>query len=193
MQFYNRTVSSKKGDNVSRNQFIVSVRRVADLEMTLCETLNRKCHPANVKSFFVVVSWLGDGKIWYALMFLLPVLYGEGGLSTSWLMVQVGGVNLVLYKIIKQLIGRARPCEINANISLGTAPLDQYSFPSGHTMHAVAFSMIATASHPELAWLLYSFSSLVALSRVVLGLHYPTDVIAGAAIGATVAAALAAA
>jgi undecaprenyl-diphosphatase len=105
-------------------------------------------------------------------------------------MVKVGVVNLALYKLIKTLTGRARPCAVSANIILGTAPLDQYSFPSGHTMHAVAFSMIAAAHHPELIWVLVPFSCLVATSRVVLGLHYPTDVLAGGVIGAYVASML---
>ena len=61
------------------------------------------------------------------------------------------------------------------------------SFPSGHTLHAVSFTVLATSSFPELAWLLVPFATLVAASRVVLGLHYPTDVAAGAIIGATLA------
>jgi undecaprenyl-diphosphatase len=176
---------------VSKNQLILSLRRVADFEMTLCEKINRRCEPTHARGIFVVVSWLGDGKVWYVLMLLLPVFYGESGVWTSWIMIKIGAVNLVLYKIIKQLTGRARPCEVSPNIALNSAPLDQYSFPSGHTMHAVAFSMIVVSQHAELILLLGSFTCLVALSRVILGLHYPTDVIAGGAIGGTVAAMLA--
>jgi undecaprenyl-diphosphatase len=69
----------------------------------------------------------------------------------------------------------------------GTPALDRYSFPSGHTLHAVSFTILATASFPQLTWLLAPFATLVAASRVVLGLHYPTDVAAGALIGALLA------
>jgi undecaprenyl-diphosphatase len=74
-------------------------------------------------------------------------------------------------------------------IRAGTPPLDRYSFPSGHTLHAVSFTAIATAHFPELGWVLVPFTVLVAASRVVLGLHYPSDVLAGAAIGAALAGA----
>ena len=67
------------------------------------------------------------------------------------------------------------------------APLDEYSFPSGHTLHAVSFTLIAVHYYPKLAWLLLPFAVLVALSRVVLGLHYPSDVLAGALLGAGLA------
>jgi undecaprenyl-diphosphatase len=67
------------------------------------------------------------------------------------------------------------------------APLDEFSFPSGHTLHAVAFTLVALAHYPALAWLLIPFSASVSASRVVLGLHYPSDVLAATAIGSALA------
>ena len=175
---------------MSTEQLMITVKRMMDFEMAVCEVLNRKSYPSRVRTFFVIISWLGDGKAWYLLMVTLLLIYGESGLATSWSMVKIAIVNLVIYKIIKQLTSRQRPCVVSANIALGTAPLDQYSFPSGHTMHAVAFSMVVTARHPELTCLLVAFSAFIALSRVTLGLYYPTDVIAGGLIGGYVASVL---
>src|SRR5262245_56986227 len=159
-------------------------------EVIVCGFFNRISHRPKVKTFFVLISELGDGIAWYALIFALPFIYGQDGVATFFDMVKVGVINLLLYKTIKQIAGRPRPCSVSTSITVGTAPLDQYSFPSGHTMHAVAFSIIAVTHHGELAWLVAPFSCLIAMSRIVLGLHYPTDVIAGGIIGGYVASLL---
>jgi undecaprenyl-diphosphatase len=136
-----------------------------------------------VRGCFRIVSRLGDGVFWYVLMALLPLLYGQTGARTALQMALTALAGLALYRWLKLRLVRERPHVLHAGIHAAAPALDRYSFPSGHTMHAVAFTLLATEHFPELVWLLLPFTVLVALSRVILGLHYPSDVLAGAAIG----------
>jgi undecaprenyl-diphosphatase len=134
------------------------------------------------------VSRVGDGWIWYAIFVCLPIAQGATGTSASVRAVAVGLVNLILYKIIKRWIARPRPYCTCPGICARTRSLDEFSFPSGHTLHSVAFSVILSAYFPLLGYFVWPLTLLIALSRVVLGLHYPSDVIVGALIGGITAA-----
>ncbi len=162
-------------------------RRVDAIEHAWCLRLNRGCSRPAVRDIFAAISKLGDGSFWYVLIVLLPVIYGETALYPAVRMAIVGVVGVALYKYLKSRLVRERPYISLAGITAGTRALDRYSFPSGHTLHAVSFTTLAVTSFPELAWLLVPFAGLIAASRVVLGLHYPTDVAAGAIIGAALA------
>jgi undecaprenyl-diphosphatase len=158
-------------------------QRVDHAERALCLGINRGCRVPAVKHFFAIVSRLGDGPLWYALMLLLAVGGGADGAVAAARLALTGVLGVGIYRLLKQRCVRERPYVMHEGILLGTAPLDRYSFPSGHTLHAVGFTLVATAAVPELALVLVPFTALVAASRVVLGLHYPSDVLAGAAIG----------
>jgi len=120
-------------------------------------------------------------------MGLLVVVDGLAGMRASVHMALTGVLALTLYKSLKRWTRRPRPFAADLRIRAWVRPLDEFSFPSGHTLHAVSFSIVALAYYPWLATLLVPFSACVALSRVVLGLHYPSDVLAATAIGAALA------
>lgn len=152
-------------------------------EYRLCRRLNRGVEHAWVRVLFRTASRLGDGIVWYALMLALPLLYGDPGLQVALVMLATSALNLATYKFLKRTFVRERPFIRHAGISLAQAPLDRYSFPSGHTLHAVAFTWQACAAFPELGLVLVPLALAIAASRVVLGLHYPTDVLVGALLG----------
>ena len=164
-----------------------SLYRINQLDLALCLRLNRLSHVGFWRGFFRIVSRVGDGVFWYSLALALPVIHGAGAWPTVGRMLVAGVLGLALYKWLKKRTSRPRPFQVYAAISAAAPALDRFSFPSGHTLHAVSFSLVAAAGFPELAPIVFPFALLVGISRPVLGLHYPSDVLAGALLGTAVA------
>jgi undecaprenyl-diphosphatase len=163
-----------------------ALQRIQRWDERLCERSNRWLHVRTLLHVFRGVSWLGNGIFWYALMLWLLLREPREAALPVLHMVFVGIVCTAAYKMLKTGTLRPRPYQSLLHIEAGAQPLDAFSFPSGHTLHAVGFTVVALAYWPWLAPLLVPFTLLTAASRVALGLHYPSDVLAGAALGATV-------
>ena len=168
----------------------VALESLLEWDRRWARRLNASVGVASVRILFRLVSRLGDGVFWYSVMLAVIVTQGRAGLDTALRMLAAGLIGLAVYKLLKSKTTRPRPYKVLGGIRAGIAPLDAFSFPSGHTLHAVAFTVVAVSHFPALASALVPFTLLVALSRVVLGLHYPSDVLAGAAVGALVAQAV---
>ena len=164
----------------------LSLERVSRWDMQVCLRFNRICRNLSWRLLFRCVSILGDGIAWYALLAFLLLRERNAAVVPVLHMVAVGLICTVVYKWIKARTLRPRPYQAHIGIEYFATPLDRFSFPSGHTLHAVAFTLTALSYYPYLAWLLVPFTMLIAISRVVLGLHYPSDVLAGAVLGAAI-------
>ncbi|WP_174493323.1 phosphatase PAP2 family protein [Acinetobacter sp. Marseille-Q1623] len=161
--------------------------KILDLDLKGCLYLNNLSHVQHIAVFFKVISRFGDGTFWYLMLFIVwlnkGLLYGLKLLYV----VLSALIGTGIYKILKHKTVRPRPYQVHQVIRLGERPLDHFSFPSGHTLHAVMTTVVLGYIQPVLLLIMMPFTILVALSRMVLGLHYPSDVIVGALIGATVA------
>jgi undecaprenyl-diphosphatase len=171
-----------------------SARRVSgtlawldQVELTACRRLNRVVRRNGALQLFRVASRLGDGVLWYALIGVLALAFGPEGRQAALECAFAGVAGLLIYRHLKNVLVRERPYMTHAVIVCAGKPLDRFSFPSGHTLHAVSFTVIAASAFPALALVLVPAAVLIALSRMVLGLHYPSDVLAGGLLGAAVA------
>lgn len=160
--------------------------RILALDLKGCIYLNHFSHSQRICYFFRGVSRMGDGPFWYAMLATAWWVRGWQ-FKTSILYVLLGTlVGTAIYKILKTKTIRPRPYQVHQVIHLGERPLDHFSFPSGHTLHAVLATIVIGYIEPLLLLLMLPFTFLVALSRMILGLHYPSDVLVGAIIGAVV-------
>ncbi|HZT37776.1 MAG TPA: phosphatase PAP2 family protein [Bryobacteraceae bacterium] len=126
----------------------------------------------------------GDGWLWYAIGAGMLIFGGPRGRAAAEAAALACGAGIALFLWLKQLCNRPRPCAIQPHCWARLLPPDQFSFPSGHSITAFAFAGAAGALMPPLAPALLFCAANVAASRILLGMHFLSDVVAGALIGA---------
>jgi undecaprenyl-diphosphatase len=165
------------------NKMQMYLSRMHAVDSDLCVRVSHTNQYRVIRDVFRAVSRLGDGVFWYSLMLAILVVNQMDGLMPVVHMASAGLTGTLIYKWLKQKTHRPRPFQVRQDVWVVGKPLDHFSFPSGHTLHAVVFGLIAMSYYPVLAVVLVPFMVMVGMSRVILGLHYPSDVLAGATIG----------
>lgn len=163
----------------------MSFRSLLELDARFSNKLRVAEKPGILRNVAVFLAHSGDSWFWgFALIlgwFLSNSAWKKWGVVEFFGILGLAGVVLV----IKFLVRRERPEGEWGGIYRNTDP---HSFPSGHAARAFLIAVIASALAPEwLAAILWIWAPLVALARVAMGVHYLSDVIAGAVLGIIVA------
>lgn len=139
--------------------------------------------PRWVRLYVISSTRGGDGWLWYAMGFAILLFGGESRFQALGAAGVSAALSILLFKVLKRLTGRRRPCQIEPHCWATLLPPDQFSFPSGHTMTAFAVAIPLALFYPTLMIGLLFCALSIAMSRILLGMHFLSDVVAGALIG----------
>jgi undecaprenyl-diphosphatase len=145
--------------------------------------LNSWSAPRWIRFWMLAATRMGDGWLWYSLGAILLAFGGTRGYSAVGAAGCAAISGILVFKALKTISRRPRPCHLQPHCWATILPPDQFSFPSGHTMTAFSIALVVTYFYPTLEWPLYFLALSIGLSRIVLGMHFLSDVLAGALLG----------
>jgi len=160
---------------------------IATGDHKLMRKVNKWPAPKWVRMGSVAATRAGDGWLWY-IVGLVILLVGDAARFEA---IAAAGsaalVGIATFKALKHVSGRKRPCHIEPHCWATLLPPDQFSFPSGHTITAFAVAVTLSEFYPVLLPALLFCALSIAASRILLGMHFLSDVVVGAALGMVLA------
>jgi undecaprenyl-diphosphatase len=145
--------------------------------------MNRWRAPRWIRFWMIAATRMGDGWLWYGLGVMLSIFGGAQRFAAVEAAGAAGVSGVFVFKVIKRLSARSRPCQLEPHCWSKVLPPDKFSFPSGHTMTAFSVALVVSYFYPGLEAPLFFLAVSIGLSRVVLGMHFLSDVLAGAVLG----------
>ncbi len=150
----------------------------------LMRRMNRWRAPRWIRYWMIAATRMGDGWLWYGLGAMLLLYGGPQRFSAVGAASAAAVTGIGVFKLLKKLSQRPRPCQLEPHCWSKVLPPDKFSFPSGHTMTAFSIALVVSYFYPSLEGALFFLALSIALSRIVLGMHFLSDVLAGMVLGA---------
>lgn len=155
------------------------------IDLALFYFFNHSLSIAFLDKFFSIITNVNN---WYiAYIILLGIAFTKGGrrgkIAVAAIILMIIVTDQLGHKVLKEIFQRIRPCMALSDVLTPLGCNGTYSFPSNHALNNFAAATFFYRLFPKLKWILFITATLVALSRVYLGLHYPSDALGGAIIG----------
>jgi undecaprenyl-diphosphatase len=157
---------------------------IATRDHRLMRCVNNWRAPRWIRLWMIWATRGGDGWLWYAMSLAILVFGGESRYAALAAAGVAAGMGCILFLVLKRTTGRKRPCALTPHCWARLLPPDQFSFPSGHSITAFAVAVAFGLFYPSLMIGLLFCAFSIAISRILLGMHFLSDVLAGSCIGA---------
>lgn len=165
----------------------VHAHLIEPIDHRLMRRLNRWRAPRWIRLWMICATRGGDGWLWYALVLAVALFGGDDRGRAILASTSATGTGILMFLWLKKATKRRRPCALEPHCWATLLPPDQFSFPSGHTITAFAMAFSLGLVFPAVMPVLLFCAVSVAISRVILGMHFLSDIVAGAAIGTALA------
>jgi len=152
----------------------------------LMRRMNRWRAPRWFRCWMIAATRMGDGWLWYTLGAMLLLYGGPQKFAAVGSAGAAAILGIFVFKLLKRLSQRPRPCQLEAHCWAKVLPPDKFSFTSGHTMTAFSIALVISYYYPLLEGTLFFVAISIAVSRIVLGMHFLSDVLAGIVLGVAI-------
>jgi undecaprenyl-diphosphatase len=160
---------------------------IATGDHKLMHKLNQWPAPKWVRLWAIAATRAGDGWLWGLVGLFILLFGGQNRFLALASAASAALAGIGIFVLTKKLSGRKRPCEIEPHCWAKLLPPDRFSFPSGHTITAFAISVTLGGFYPVVLPVLLFCAFSIAGSRIILGMHFLSDVLAAALLGAGLA------
>ena len=155
-------------------------------DLRLMRRLHRWRPPRSIRIFMLAMSRLGNGWLWYSLGIFILIGGGQNRYRAFFAGAFGALVAILIFQRVKPLSHRRRPCEIEPHCWAVLSPPDRFSFPSGHAMTSFAIAVAVGSFYPQCQPSLLAVAAMIAVSRIIVGMHFLTDIVVGAMMGALI-------
>jgi undecaprenyl-diphosphatase len=158
------------------------------IDLSILHFINQTIANPLFDKFFIFITEAKNWFITYVILWFICFFKGGriGKIAAVLTLFLIVVSDQLSSFVIKNLFERIRPCKVLSDIRVLTGCSDSFSFPSSHAVNNFAAAVFFYKIYPKLKWILFSVAFLIALSRVYVGRHYPSDILGGAVIGSLI-------